>query len=190
MRNRKFKRFDHRGVLDSVLRVTCSQSVNKGEYQMKASLHRRALIGMVALGLALPIAVSAQTAADGLGQSWPNAQDVSLSPAWHVYVFKMNGIKFIQITDLTGTIIGAVGTANQQYITLPMGAYAQYVSTPQQPAAVPSGVTSAASSTVVYQDATTTLTVTPMTNGATATSLLACTNPVECNTNVVRQVQQ
>jgi hypothetical protein len=155
----------------------------------KAALRRSALVGIIMLGLALPLVGSAQTA-NGLGQSWPNAQDVSLSPGWHVYVFQLHGIKFIQVTDLTGKIIGAVGTANQQYITLPIGAYAQYVATPQQAASVPSGVTTAASPTVIYQDSSSTLTVTPMSNGAVSTALLApCSNPIECNTNVVRQPQ-
>ena len=40
----------------------------------------------------------------GLGQSWPNTTDVSASPHWHVYVFQRNGVRYVQINDLSGKV--------------------------------------------------------------------------------------
>ncbi len=56
---------------------------------MFRNLSRRALaFGIVAV-LGLPgFAVAAEPASTGLGQAWPNATDVSLSPHYHVYVFR------------------------------------------------------------------------------------------------------
>lgn len=146
----------------------------------------RTLAAVVALGLALPFAASAQQT-PGLGQAWPNAKDFSRSPGWHVYVFQMNGIEYIEVADLTGRIVGAVGTANHQYISLPVGAFSQYVSIPHQVAPLPRGVTVVSSPIVVYQDEDTTVTVTSTSDGGVATRASAsagCTNPVECNTNI------
>lgn len=154
---------------------------------LKALLRKTAFAGILACGLALPFAVPAQQAAPGLGQAWPNVPDVSQNPQWHVYVFHLNGIKYIEVADLSGRIVSAVATANNQYIALPVGAYPQYVSTPNQTAQLPKGVASA-TPTTVYQDTATTVSVATASNGAVATSAAVvggCTNPIECNTNIV-----
>lgn len=141
----------------------------------------RAALGMF-LGLGLSgLVAAAEPPATGLGQAWPNAVDVSLSPNWHVYVFVLNGIKYIQVNDLNGNVIGAVGTAGGQFITLPMGQAAQYVSTSQQRAA---NTPSATTTTTVYRDNSTVITATPNSSGMVvlhAASTDTCTDPVECS---------
>ena len=142
-----------------------------------------------ALGMFLTMGVSgltmaAEPPATGLGQAWPNAVDVSASPNWHVYVFVLNGVKYIQVNDLNGKVIGAIGTAGGQFITLPVGEYSQYVSTPQQRSARMSAATPAAATTTVYRDSSTVITATPQNNGATVLSTArssTCQDPNECS---------
>lgn len=105
-------------------------------------------------------AVFAQSAdlSTGLGESWPNATDVSASPHYHVYVFHKDGIRYFQINDLNGNVRAAVAVANGVVLTLPMGldaAEASHSVTPQ---------TSNASETV-YSDKGVTLTATPQSSG-------------------------
>ncbi|GGA47070.1 hypothetical protein [Dyella nitratireducens] len=142
----------------------------------------RAALGMF-LGLSLSgLAVAAEPAATGLGQAWPNAVDVSLSPHWHVYVFVMNGVKYVQVNDIDGNVVGAVGTAGGQFITLPIGEDSQYVSTPQQRAANTSS-TKAATPTTIYRDSSTVLTATQQGNGVTilnASTADECQDPSAC----------
>jgi hypothetical protein len=143
----------------------------------------RAALGMF-LGLSLSgMVAAAEPPATGLGQAWPNATDVSASPNWHVYVFVLNGIKYVQVNDLNGKVIGAIGTAGGQFITLPIGESARYVSTPQQRAARMSSVNAAAPATTVYQDNSVIIMATPTTNGATALSAnlaSTCQDPQQC----------
>jgi hypothetical protein len=105
----------------------------------------------------------AQTAApaSGLGQAWPNAADVSANPNWHVYVFVLNGIEYVQVNDLNGTVHAAIGTVGGTTIVLPVGVDAQNVSTTQ------SSGTTASGTVTVYSDAATTVTATPQSNGTT-----------------------
>ncbi|RDS82714.1 hypothetical protein DWU99_13410 [Dyella psychrodurans] len=120
----------------------------------------------------------------GLGQAWPNTTDVSTSPNWHVYVFTLGGIRYVQVNDLNGNVLGAVGTAGGQFITLPIGAYSQQVSTPQQPAASPSSATPAAAPATVYNDGASTVTATPMSDGTVQLSAAAAESscdPIDCN---------
>jgi hypothetical protein len=140
----------------------------------------RAALGMF-LGLGLSgMVAAAEPPATGLGQAWPNATDVSASPNWHVYVFVLNGIKYVQVNDLNGNVIGAIGTAGGQFITLPVG-QSHYVSTPQQRATRASSVR-AATPTTVYNDGSTAITATPQSNGMTMLSAAAiCSDPVECS---------
>lgn len=113
----------------------------------------------------------AQTAApaNGLGQAWPNASDVSANPNWHVYVFVLHGVKYIQVNDLNGTVHAAVGIANGSTAVLPMGVDSQNVST------TPSSTASSTTQTV-YSDATTTVTATPQSNGTMRFTALDCPN--------------
>jgi hypothetical protein len=139
----------------------------------KAKLFRKAaLSSLFALCAAATASVYAQTAtpATGLGQAWPNATDLSSNPNWHVYVFVLNGVKYIQVNDLNGTVHAAVGVANGSAVVLPMGVDSQNVST--------SSAASPASSTAqtIYNDGTTSVTATPQTNGSTqfSTMTVAC----------------
>lgn len=80
----------------------------------------------------------AQTAAvpsTGLGQAWPNATDVSQNPHYHVYIFQKDGIKYIQVNDLNGRVLGAFATAGKEVIALPIGNSATRTSSAITPAA-------------------------------------------------------
>jgi len=129
-------------------------------FRTQGSLIRKAAFaGLAALGATS--AAFAQTAAPatGLGQAWPNAADVSANPNWHVYVFVLNGVKYIQVNDLNGTVHAAVGTANGTSIVLPVGVDSQNVST--SPSSTPNATQT------VYSDSATTVTAAPQNNGAT-----------------------
>lgn len=153
---------------------------------MSKHVIRRTLFATL-LGLGLLGAANAGTpSATGLGQAWPNAADVSVSPHYHAYVFQLGGVRYIQINDVNGNVLGSVGTAGGQFITLPIGKFAHLVSTPQQPAATSSNATAAASPTTVYNDGTTTITATPMTDGTTKLSAATadtCSDPATCSTH-------
>jgi hypothetical protein len=145
---------------------------------------RVALAGLLLAGLS-GAAFAANPPSSGLGQAWPNTTDVSANPNWHAYVFTMGGIEYVQINDLNGNVLGAVGTANGQFITLPIGVDSQLVSTSQQPAAVTSSATATSTPTTVYQDSATTVTATPMSDGTVqlnAVSAATC-DPVDCSTH-------
>ena len=143
----------------------------------------RAALGMfLAMGLC-GLAAAGEPPATGLGQAWPNAVDVSVSPHWHVYVFVLNGVKYIQVNDLNGNVIGAVATAGGQFITLPVGEYSQFVSTPQQHAAHTPAALPAPAATTVYRDNSTVITATPTNSGVTmlqAASADVCQDPEQC----------
>lgn len=125
-------------------------------------------------------AAIAATPAAGLGQSWPNAADVSADPHFHVYVFAQGGVTYIQVNDLNGNVLGSVGTAGGQFITLPMGRYAQQVSTPGQPASTPAAAVATAVPATVYKDGSTAITATPLSDGTLRLNAAIC-DPVECN---------
>ena len=147
-------------------------------------MRKKTVIAVLAfLTLCLSGAAFAQAPSTGLGQSWPNTQDVSVSPNYHVFVFVLGGVRYIQVNDFYGNILGSVGTANGQYITLPIGRFAQLVSTPQQPAPA-SNATPATAPAVVYNDGATTVTATPMSDGTlqlNATGSTTQCDPVDCN---------
>lgn len=153
---------------------------------MSKFVNRRTLfVTLLALGLC-GAASAATPPATGLGQAWPNAQDVSASPNYHAYVFVLGGIQYIQINDLNGNVLGSVGTSGGQFITLPIGKFAQLVATPQQPAASTTSAAQAASPTTVYNDGSTTVTATPMTDGSTkltAAAMVICSDPATCGTH-------
>ena len=108
-------------------------------------------------------AYAVQPAPDGLGQSWPNTTDVSSNPNFHAYVFKRSGIKYIQVNDINGNILGAVGTQNGVFITLPVGQFAAEVSTPEATASTTA--MASGTSSMIYRDKTTTVTATPLSDG-------------------------
>jgi hypothetical protein len=147
---------------------------------LKKISHRAALAGFLVFGLSTSaFAVSPPSA--GLGQAWPNTVDVSRSPQWHAYVFMLGGVKYVQVNDINGNVLGAVGTANGQFITLPIGRFSQLVATPQEPAATPATAPAAATATTVYQDSTTQITATPLSNGTVQLNAAATCDPIECN---------
>lgn len=137
-----------------------------------------------ALAVFVSGAVFAAAPSTGLGQAWPNTTDVSAHPNYHVYAFTLGGIRYLQVNDANGNVLGAVGTAGGQFITLPMGRFAQLVATPQQPAAVNTRARPAAASATVYNDGTTAMTATPMTDGTVllrAAPAQTICDPIDCN---------
>ncbi|WP_430391130.1 hypothetical protein [Dyella sp. 20L07] len=151
---------------------------------LKVLSSRAGKAGLLALLLS-GSAFAAQPPASGLGQAWPNATDVSPSPNFHAYVFVLGGIQYVQINDLNGNVLGAVGTANGQFITLPIGLFSQLVATPQQSAATSTTATPAATTTTVYQDSATTVTATPLSDGTMQLRAAASNcDPIECNTRI------
>lgn len=136
----------------------------------QASLIRKAaLASLIALCTTSIAFAQTTTPGTGLGQAWPNAADVSTSPHWHVYVFVLNGIKYIQVNDLNGTVHAAVGVANGTAIVLPTGVDSQNVST------TTSSSSSSSTTQTVYSDSTTTMTATPQSNGTTQFSAVSTT---------------
>lgn len=119
----------------------------------------------------------AKDSTSGLGQSWPNATDVSATPHWHVYAFQKDGIRYVQVNDLNGGVQGAIATAGGQILLLPIGSDSQYMKVANAPGT--SGET-------VYSDGQVSISATPLSNGATQFTVTAtCTgDPVECNSHV------
>lgn len=140
-------------------------------------VRKAAFAGLTALCVTSVAFAQTAAPATGLGQSWPNAADVSVSPNWHVYVFVLNGIEYIQVNDLNGTVHAAVGTANGTSIVLPVGVDSQSVTTAAQnaPAQTSSSAVSTTSSgtQTVYRDSATTVTATPQSNGTTTFTVLS-----------------
>lgn len=124
---------------------------------------RRALPAAAMSLLLAGHAVAASPAQTGLGQSWPNARDVSASPHWHVYVFERGGVRYIQVNDLQGNVHAAVANAGGELLALPVGSDAQSVSTPDEPAATES--VPAGAGETVYRDNTVQISLTPQTDG-------------------------
>ncbi|KVT58029.1 hypothetical protein WK53_28715 [Burkholderia ubonensis] len=133
---------------------------------------------MMTLGLMSAAFAQTDAPATGLGQSWPNATDVSRNPHWHVYVFHLHGIDYVQINDLNGTVRAAVGTTNGVAIVLPVGVDALQVRT--DTAALSHAATSLAAQTV-YRDNATTVTATPQSDGTNIFTVTAiCQDPYNC----------
>jgi hypothetical protein len=117
----------------------------------------------------------------GLGQSWPNAPDLSSSARYHVFVFVKDGVRFIQVNDSAGRVRGALATAGGQMLVLPIGTAAQVV-VQNAPAADPP----AASGEPVYQDDEVAITAQPQRNGTLRLlAASACKDPITCNTQII-----
>lgn len=158
-------------------------------------LPRRALCGgLVVMGLSVTAVAVASSAS--LGQAWPNAQDVSASSHWHVYVFANDGVRYFQVNDLYGNVRVAFATANGQFLVLPMGRDAQRISTPQQTAATSTtAVPLTLYTETVYRDSdirltavplsdgTTTFTVDPAITTTTSTTPSPCDDPEQCSSH-------
>jgi hypothetical protein len=171
-------------VLHSGRRLQGVTATHEREMTMSnARLRSIALVGLLFAG-ASGAAMAAQPAATGLGQAWPNTTDVSANPNWHAYVFVLGGIKYVQVNDANGNVIGAVGTSNGQFITLPIGRFAQLVSTPQQPAAVDTGSQPTTAPATVYQDDSVQVTATPQTDGTVRLMAASTCDPIQCNNRI------
>ncbi|HKT30541.1 hypothetical protein [Dyella sp.] len=138
----------------------------------------------IAFAAVLSTSALAQAPTTGLGQAWPNAADVSVSPHYHVYVFTRDGIRYVQINDLNGTVRAAVAMADNVVLVLPVGVDAAYVTTQRGTASGNAGLTE-----TIYSDSTTRITATVMSTGALQINVATtpvvvpniCTNPVNCS---------
>jgi hypothetical protein len=120
-----------------------------------AWVSRKAIIGVLLAAAFSTSALANQPPSTGLGQSWPNTTDVSVSPHFHVYVFVRDGVRYIQINDLNGTVLGAVAVADHVVLVLPVGVDAAYVTTSQS-----------GGGEAVYRDATTQISALAADHGA------------------------
>src|SRR5579859_3739185 len=137
----------------------------EGKHMQHASnrrLGRVATIGLLMMALASTGAMAGEgLPSTGLGQSWPNATDVSASPHWHVYVFERNGVRYVQVNDLGGKVRAAFAASNGNFLALPIGSDASRLATPQEPLSAPAST----AGEVVYQDAAVKVLVAPQANG-------------------------
>ncbi|HEX7814120.1 hypothetical protein [Dyella sp.] len=163
-----------------------------GSLKLQKCFYRpAAMAGLLALAFATPVLADDSQGGTGLGQSWPNAQDVSSSANYHVYVFVRDGVRYLQVNDAAGQVRGAVAAAGGQFLVLPLGSDASRVSTPQtQAAAAPAG-TQAGSTETVYADSAsqTKVAVTPLSNGMLLMSTSTCKNPEDCSAVTQPRVQ-
>lgn len=147
-------------------------------------LGRLMATGLLAVTLASTSAMAAGVAGStGLGQSWPNATDVSASPHWHVYVFERDGIRYIQINDLGGNVRAAFAASSGNFLGLPIGVDASRLATPQQPLAAPARTTGGE---IVYQDGSVKVLVLPQADSTTQLFVADgdCKDPIECSSRI------
>jgi len=158
------------------------------------ALHRIAMLASLTAATILTAPVMADqsspapaaNAQTGLGQSWPNAPDVSANPNWHVYVFHRDGIRYIQVNDLNGHVRGAFAAANGEFLALPIGSDAQRLVIPSPSSgtadAMASTGTAADDETTVYQDDSMQVLAAPQSNGTMELYVhKKCTNPYQCS---------
>jgi len=150
-------------------------------YGFKALAAIALLAGMAVCGPAMAANQNGPTQ-NGLGQSWPNAQDVSSSPRWHVYVFERNGIRYVQINDLNGNVRAAFAAQSGSFLVLPIGTDASRVATPQDPQPAPANT----QGEIVYQDSDVKVQATPQANNVMTMQAVdaTCNDPVECSSRV------
>lgn len=154
---------------------------------LKSSISPKlALAVLLALGLWTSAFAGGPTQSSGLGQSWPNVADISSSSHWHVYAFERDGIRYIQVNDLNGTVRAALATANGELLVLPIGTDADHVSTPQQSTKGEAGAKAQGISTeTIYRDSSIQLSVVLQLNGRILLLVTAadCGTPTECGTH-------
>jgi hypothetical protein len=130
-----------------------------------------------AAGLASTIAHAQTAVVNDLGKAWPNAQDVSVNPNWHVYAFERGGVRYIQINDRHGVVHAAIGLVGNAAFALPMGVDAQRVFVTST-----SGI--GTTSEVIYRDATAMVSIDGRgdgTDGVVARMIAPCDDPAYCN---------
>ena len=81
-----------------------------------------------------------QAASSGLGESFPAAVDLAADPAWQIYEFQRDGVRYVQINDSAGTVRAAAGRIGGTAWIMPIGTDADRVAVPGD--AVPAGVPS------------------------------------------------
>ena len=69
-------------------------------------------------------------ASRGLGESFPAAPDLASDPAWQVYEFQRDGIRYVQVNDQTGKVRAAAGRIGGTAWVMPIGADADRVAVP------------------------------------------------------------
>lgn len=84
-------------------------------------------------------------AANGLGQTMPNAADLASDPAWQVYEFERDGIRYLQINDSGNIARAAIGQIGATAWVLPIGRDADRVS-------IQTGMQPPVAGRVVYRD--------------------------------------
>ncbi len=131
---------------------------------------------LLAIGMS-SAAMATDVPSSGLGQSWPNATDVSANPHWHVYVFVKDGVRYVQVNDTNGGVHGAVAAAGGEVLVLPIGSDAQNVTT--------STDTTTSVGETVYSDSSLTINAAVQPTGAVQLKVVTdCHDPVECSTNI------
>jgi hypothetical protein len=66
----------------------------------------------------------------GLGEAFPNAPDLAPHPAWAVYEFERDGIRYVQMNDQAGIVRAAVGRIDNTFWVMPLGTDVERVSLP------------------------------------------------------------
>lgn len=137
---------------------------------VKAGLKKLGAGIVLAMLLVVGGAMAADAPSKGLGARWPNAQDVSQSASWHVYVFARDGVKYIQVNDAAGNVRGAVAASadGATAVALPLGTGELSV-TGGRPV----------NGAVIYDDGTTT--VTQMSDGLLAAPTAATFRAADCS---------
>lgn len=153
--------------------------------------HLRALLAAALLAaIALP-AVAQNIPNTGLGQSWPNSPNVSASPHWNVYVFRLKGVTYYQVNDLDGGVHMAVAVEGGRALALPVGVDASRVVTGHLGYGPANSRASSATrllaspgepAETVYQDGSVTIAATTPLAGMTTFSVAVapCSDPVSC----------
>ncbi|UPG85325.1 hypothetical protein L2Y94_18780 [Luteibacter aegosomatis] len=127
--------------------------------------------------IAVPFSANAQQAISGLGQSWPNATDVSSSPNYHVYVFQRGNTRYIQVNDANGNVRGAFARTPYSLVGLPIGT--AELATPDEPMPAPAST----AGETVYQGNSITVFAAPQPDGTMrlmAAPVTCAEHPVEC----------
>jgi hypothetical protein len=149
-----------------------------------AFVSRKAIISALLAATFSVAALANQPPSTGLGQAWPNTTDVSVSPHFHVYVFARDGVRYIQVNDLSGAVLGAVAVADHVVLVLPVGVDAQYVTASQAGSAA---AQTAGNGETVYHDNATQITAQLADNGAIKLNVIeigVCTN-FDCTGQVI-----
>lgn len=74
----------------------------------------------------------------GLGLPFPVAPDMAPNPAWQIYEFERDGIKYLQVNDRYGIVRVAVGHIDDTFWVLPIGIDADRVAVNGD--AIPAGI--------------------------------------------------